>query len=144
MVERRRVGFDLAAVLVPPRLLGSAEPVEPRLARSAWVLDTVREDAQDGGAVADDAGVGCPVPAELRRVGMDVDELRVRRKAADFLRVDGGAGFAHGSDPRCCPGTPAQHAVARKIEYAVVPPNRQYGWLRCGKCGDGPPVPMFS
>ena len=60
-----------------------------------------------------------------------------------LVGVDGGAGFAHGSDPCRCPGAPAEQAVARKIEYAVVPPNRQHGWRHGGERGAGQPVPVF-
>src|SRR5262249_32580354 len=68
----------------------------------------------------------------------------VRREAAHFLGVDGGAGFAHGCDPRRCPGTPAEQAVTGKIEYAVVPANRQHGWRHRRESRACLPVPTVS
>jgi hypothetical protein len=81
VVDRRRVRVHLRAVLVPPRALCLTQPLEPRLAVDAHVLHAVGEDPEHGRAVADDAGVGCAVPPEFRRVGVDVHELRVAEAA---------------------------------------------------------------
>ena len=76
VVDRRGVGLDLGAVLVPPRRLGRAQALEPRRAAVAAALSTPSgERAEHGGAVADDRGVRDAVPAELARVAVDVDQL---------------------------------------------------------------------
>src|SRR5262249_26434417 len=64
MVDRCRLGVDLRAVLVPPRTLDLAQPPQPRLAVDANVLDAVREDPENGAAIADDTGIGGAVASE--------------------------------------------------------------------------------
>ena len=89
MVDGRGVGLDLGAMLVPPGLVRFPQGAEPRFPLVAG-LDAVGEDAEHCGAVAADPGIGRAVPAELRRVGVDVDELRRGRKASELSRKSSG------------------------------------------------------
>ena len=83
VVDRCGLRLDLDPVLVPPRRLGLAEAGEPCLPVGSAVLHRVGEDAQHRRAVADDPGLGRSVTPDLGRIGVDVDELRVRREAAE-------------------------------------------------------------
>src|SRR2546427_10985313 len=70
-------------MLVPPRPLSLAQPLEPRLAVDADVLDAVREYSKHRCAVADDPRIRSTVASELARIGVNVHELRVLGEAAE-------------------------------------------------------------
>ena len=95
VVDGRRLGLELVAVLVPPGGVRCAQALEPRLAPVARRLDHVREDAEDGATVTHDRGVGEPVPPELAGIGVDVDELRRAEPTEPEAEVERRADHAH-------------------------------------------------